>query len=33
VAQIARKPHPAADYNLVMRPFTPQPFSRSGKHV
>jgi len=33
VAQIAREPHPAADYNFVMWPFTTQPLARSGKHV
>jgi hypothetical protein len=33
VTQIPREADPAADYNLVMRPFTAQPFPRSRKHA
>src|SRR5262245_20117928 len=33
VAQIARESYTTADYDLVMRPLTTQPFSGSGQHV
>src|SRR5437867_10782240 len=32
-AQISSESDPAADYTLVMRPFTAQPFSGGGQHI